>query len=224
MTRFLGSLFLLLALAGCSNAPPRGIQVFSQVNRVFDPEEGEWSSRLSAFVQATSADGTKVFDRLHLVHEGQGLLFTLTRDQWARAERAGEFWAGANDLAFPDGKVPVGSWRAVLVTRAGLKVELGFEVPGPRPGVGEPREGRVVVRADASQPGRYQVSGWVDDYLVWSRDANGAVVARTKTVGPSFTVVPGARSFQLYSYDKDRGEGLLAGPFPVQDRSEPADR
>ena len=73
-------------------------------------------------------------------------------------------------------------------------------------------------------PGRYTVSGWPDDYLVWSRDPKGTVVSRTKTVGSSFFVAVGARSFVLYSYDKNRGEGLVAGPFPVQDNAKPADR
>lgn len=215
---------LALLLAGCAHAPPRLVQVFSQVNRVFDPSSQVWTSRLSVFVQASSSDGTKVFDRLHLTHEASRLYFTLTKDQWSAVEKPGEFWVGANDLAFPDGQVPAGTWSALLVTRAGLRVKTTFEVPPPALGAPAPRTAKVAVRPEAAGPGRYRVSGWVDDYMVWARDARGTVVSRTKTVGPSFQVTAGAQSFVLYSYDKTRGEGLTAGPFPVQDLAVSADR
>lgn len=221
--RFLAVCFLGLLWAGCAHAPPRLIQVFSQVNRVFDPDTKAWSARLSVFVQASSADGTKVFDRLHLIHDRTQRYFSLAKEQWSPVEKPGEFWVGSNDLRFPDGQVPTGTWRALLVTRAGQKTEVSFEVPPQPPTSPPPRTSSVVVSADAA-PGRYQVSGWAEDYLVWARDAKGAVFSRTKTVGSSFLVPPGTRSYLLYSYDKNRGEGLEAGPFLVQDPAVSADR
>lgn len=223
MPRLLLVGIVLLALSACSHAPPRLIQVVSQVNRVFDPEAKAWSSWLSVFVQASSADGNKVFDRMHLLHDGQALWVPLTHDTWTPVERTGEFWVGSNGLNFGDA-VPTGTWRVQLVTRSGQKVETSFEVPTVPVGTPAPRTASVTVRRDPNQPGRWSVSGWVDDYLVWSRDAKGVILARTKTVGPSFQVLPAAASVSLYSYDKNRGEGLLAGPFPVQDLPASADR
>lgn len=215
--RVLVSSVLLVFVGSCSHAPPRLVQVFNQVNQVYRPETKAWSEQLSVFVQAASADGNKVFDRLHLIHDGENLFFSLDRTQWASIERPGEYWVGANDLAFPDG-VPTGTWRVLLVTAAGQKLSATFEVPPQPPGAALRRTEPVRVKAQVPPNGRFQVSGWVDDYLVWSRDAAGAVVAQTKTVGSSFAVVPGAQSFLLYSYDKNRGQGLVAGPFPVQER------
>lgn len=200
------------ALVACSHSSPQIVQVFGQVNHVYDPAQG-WSDRLSVFVQGANGDGTKAFDRLHLVHSS-GLFFTLGRDQWTAVERPGEAWFGANDLAFPDGKVPRGEWRALLVTKAGLQVEAGFTVPPVPLDAPGARKAAVVVTAGA--PFQYQVSGWVDDYLVWARDPKGVVLSRNKTTSPHFTVPPGTDSFVLYSYDKARGEGLEAGPFPAQ--------
>jgi hypothetical protein len=213
-----------LLLASCAHAPPQVVQVFTQVNRVYDPATATWSARLAAFVQGSSPDGAKVFDRLHLIHDGQGLYFTLDRAHWTKVERPGEVWMGSPGLAFPDGQVPTGPWRVLLVTRDGQKVETSFAVPPPAPGTPEPRKGPVRVAALAGVPGKYQVSGWPEDTLVWVLDGQGTVLARTKVSGTAFQVPPGAASFVLYSYDKARGEGLEAGPFPVQSSSKPADR
>jgi hypothetical protein len=209
-----GSLLLL----SCSHATPQVVQIFDQVDRVFDPDAKAWSERLSVFVQAASGDGNKVFDRLHVIHDGQGLYFTLGRGQWTAVDRPGEYWVGAKDLSFPDGKIPTGEWRALLVTRSGQKVEVKFQIPPPALGVPPARNTSVAVQADPTAPGRYRVSGWVDDYLVWASDLKGTLLIRTKTVGPTFQVPSGTTSFVLYSYDKERGEGLEAGPFPVQDK------
>jgi hypothetical protein len=193
---------------------------------VYDPADG-WSDRLSVFVQGANGDGTKVFDRLHLVHPS-GLFFTLNRDQWTAVERPGEAWFGANDLRFPDGKVPRGDWRAILVTKAGLQVDVGFTVPPVPVDAPGPRRAPVVV-ASAGAPFQYKVTGWADDYLVWARDPKGVVLSRNKTTAAVFSVPPGTDSFVLYSYDKARGEGLEAGPFPAQavllkEVPQPADR
>ena len=206
----------VLLLASCSHAPPQVVQVFDQVDRVFDPATQAWSERLSAFVQASSSDGTKVFDRLHLIHDAQNLFVTVGRSQWVSVDRPGEYWVGVKDLGFPGGKVPTGEWRAMLVTRAGQKVEIRFQVPPTGPGAKAPRTSGVTVQP-ADLTGQYSVAGWVDDYLVWARDAKGQLIARNKTLGPSFQVPQGTATFVLYSYDKDRGEGLEAGPFPVQE-------
>ncbi len=210
--RLAGALLLLL-LGSCSHAPPQVTQVFDQVNRVYDPADGAWTERLSVFVQASSSDGLKVFDRLHLIHDGQGIFVTLNRSQWASSTPPGEFWMGVNNLKF-SGSVPTGEWRALLVTRSGQKVESKFVVPSAVR-TPSPRTAAPVVRPDGA-PYRYRVSNWVDSYLVWPRDAGGTVLSRTKTFGPTFEVPAGAVSFELYSYDNDRGEGLVAGPFPVQ--------
>lgn len=211
-------------LAGCTHATPQVVQVFSQLNRVWDPAEAAWTAKLAVFLQAASADGNKVFDRLHLINDGRELVFTLTSGQWTSVERPGELWLGTSALVLPDGTAPTGSWRALLVTRDGQKVEAPFQVPPTPPDAPPARSAPVEVKALPGTPGRYRVSGWVDDTLVWSRDAKGTVVSRTKVVGPEFAVAGNAASFVLYSYDKARGEGLEAGPFPVQDPAKPADR
>jgi len=212
---------LALSLVACSHAPPQVVQVASQVNRVWDPVVGAWSDRLSVFLQASSSDGNKVFDRLHLIHDGQQLFFTLTSAQWSVVDHPGEYWIGTNSLAVP-GSLPTGSWRALLVTKSGQKVEAAFQVPPAAPDAPPARTGSVSVKVEA--PGRYRVTGWVDDTLVWFRDPKGGVFARSKVVGPEITVLPGTASFVLYSYDKGRGEGLEAGPFLVQEPGKPADR
>jgi hypothetical protein len=216
-------LVLALFLASCAHAPPQVVQVFSQVNRVYNPASGGWSAQLAVFVQGASSDGTKVFDRLHLIHDGEGLYFTLDRSHWTKVERPGEAWMGSPGLSFP-GEVPTGTWRALLVTRDGQKVETTFAVPPQVPGAPAPRKGKVTVSPDRQVPGKFTVSGWVDDTLVWALDAQGAVLSRTKVYGPNLQIPPGTVTFVLYSYDKERGEGLEAGPFPVQSSSKPADR
>lgn len=217
-------LVLLGTLASCSHAAPQVVQVFSQVNRVFDPETSGWSERLSVFIQASSADGVKVFDRLHLIHEDQGVFFTLGRDQWSQIERPGEFWIGANGLAFPDGKVPTGGWRAQLVTRSGQQVLVTFSVPPPAPGEPKAPTPPVSLKGDPKVPGRYEVTGWVPDFMVWVRDAKGTVTIRSKVTGSVIQVPPASDQFTLYSYDNVRGQGIEAGPFSLKEIPQSADR
>ena len=206
----------LVSLGSCSHAPPQMVQVFDQVNHVYDPAAGTWSDRLSVYLQGASSDGTKVFDRFHLILDDQQIYFSVSRSQWASVDKPGEFWVGASDLSLPDGKVPVGSWRAVLVTRAGQKVETPFVVTAVAPDAPPAQTGPVTVKQDPKDLLRFEVTGWVEDYLVWARDAQGTVISRNKTVGSSFQVPGGASTVVLYSYDKARGTGIEAGPFPVQ--------
>lgn len=212
----------VLGLAGCAHAPPEIVQVFDQVNRVYEPGQG-WSFQLSVFVQANSRDGKKVFDRLHLIHNEGQLVVSVGAGQWTEVDAPGEFWVGTNGLTFPEGLIPPGAWRAMLVTRDGQKVEATFQVPPPV-SVPKPRTEPVELRKDPKTPGKFRVTGWVDDTLCWFRDGKGAVVGRTKVYGPDIVVPPGVSSVTLYSYDNNRGEGLEAGPFPVQGPGESADR
>jgi len=211
----------LLAL-GCAHATPTVAQVFVQVTRTFDPEAGRWEPRLTVFAQGVNADGSRQFDRLHLIQDRQNLWVPLSAENWTTVERPGEYWVGTNGLRFPEGTTPAGDWRIELVTKAGLKADALATVPPTPPDAPAPRTEPVSLTAEG--PLRYRVSGWVDDYLVWSRDAAGALIGRSKTVGPSFSVPSGAVSFELYSYDRARGEGLAAGPFSVKDPAAPADR
>lgn len=215
---------LLLVLTACSHAPPQINQVFWQVNQVFDPSSSSWSSRLSVFVHAVSADGQKVFDRLHLIQDSQGLFFSLRANQWTTVERPGETWIGAHGLTFPDQKVPVGDWRILVATRAGQKVEARFQVPPQPPDASRLRSAPVVLKQDGKTLGLYHTVGWVDDFVVLSRDSQNNLLSRTKTVGADFQIPLSATSITLYSYDKTRGEGLEAGPFPVKETAKPADR
>jgi len=198
-------------------------QVFSQVSRTWDPAGQRWLPELSVFVQASSGDGLKVFDRWHLLHDGQSVSYTLTPADWTSVERNGETWLGANGIRFPEDEVLTGDWRIQLVTKDGQKAESVFRIPPAALDAPRPRTEPVVVTPLAA-PGRYRVTGWVESYLLWTRDARGQILSRNKTVGPEFTVPGGVSSFFLYSYDKDRGEGLVAGPFGVQNAPAPADR
>ena len=208
--------FCLGLLGSCTHAAPVVVQVFNQVNHVYDPAAGTWSDRLSVFLQGSSADGNKVFDRLHVIQDDAGCYFTLDRGSWTVIDRPGEFWVGANNLSFPDGQVPQGTWRTVLVTRTGQKVEVPFTLSPQPPGVPPALSGTVTVKVDPQNSLRFQVTGWVEDYLVWARDSQGLVMARVKNTGNWFTVPGGTSLVTLYSYDKARGIGLEAGPFPVQ--------
>jgi hypothetical protein len=205
-------------LASCSHAPPQVAQVFSQINRVYDPQAAAWSPRLSVFLQAVSADGNKVFDRLYFINDAEGQYYALTKGEWTSIEKPGEFWVGINGLPLPE---KPGPWRALLVTRSGQQVSADFSVP-PQPIGGSPARAGTVSAFETD--GRWRVAGWVDDYIVWAYDASGNVVARAKTVGPEFSVPATAVRFTLYSYDKTRGEGLEAGPFLVKASEKSADR
>jgi hypothetical protein len=138
---------------------------------------------------------------------------------WTGIEHPGEFWAGVNGLTLP--AKYTGSWRVVLVTKSGQQVKADVAIPPTALDAPPAREERVAM---SQTDGKWRVRGWVDDYLVWAYDGTGAVVSRNKTVGPEFSVPANAVSVVLYSYDKNRGEGLEAGPFSVKPATKSADR
>jgi len=211
-----------LAASSCTHAPAQIAQVYSQISQHFDPQTKTWSPQWAAFVQALSNDGNRAFDRLYFIHDETGMYFALNKQTWTAVDRPGEFWVGRNDFHVPGGVVPLGTWRAVLVTLDGQHVEQTFVVSTDTSR--DPVRAAVTLIPLPANARSYRVEGWVNNYLVWPQDQQGNVLALQKVVGGQFSVPEGASSIRLYSYDKTRAEGLLAGPFSVQPLSTSADR
>ncbi len=215
---------LLLGLAGCANSSPEVRQVFSQINDYWDPVTSQWQERLSVFVLPRNADGLEELAEFRLIHDGARLSWTMTPETWSQVERSGEVWVGANNLQMPEEAVPTGAWRAEVVTRSGLVASAPFAVPPPlMTGRSAPRA-PVTFTAPTARSGDFLLTGFPADLVIWAYSADGKPLAQKTTVDSRFTLASLASGFNpdtirrlmFYSYDRNRGRGVAAGPFELK--------
>ncbi len=102
-----------------------------------DPDGGR-DERLSLFASVADGDGVDDIDYLYVVHDGDELCWSLTRDDWLRDDSGAAVWLGANSLDAPGPTVPRGQYRVVLVDRAGERAERPLTLSAPETSAYDP--------------------------------------------------------------------------------------
>ena len=106
-SRSTGGLFLLgvtLAAAvllggSCSgHAPELASLEYRLALRPLDPRGTLVSEQLSVFAAVRDEDGIKDLAALHILHDGEELLWTLTSETWTRNDRNKETWVGGTEI------------------------------------------------------------------------------------------------------------------------------
>jgi hypothetical protein len=137
-TSLIGLLAMLLAISAtvsCTSKPPEFVSMTARVIAVAVDADGGREERLSFFSSVADGDGVGDIEYLFLVHDASELSWTLDQDSWVRHEEGTSVWIGSNGLRAPAGIIPRGRYRAVLVDRAGERVERSVMVSAP--GTGE---------------------------------------------------------------------------------------
>jgi len=69
--------------------------------------------------------------RMYLVHDDSELYWHLNADNWVFKEEGGSYWVGANGLEGPEASLPRGTYRMLVVDKAGERAERTFTVNAP---------------------------------------------------------------------------------------------
>jgi hypothetical protein len=148
---------LLLILAGCSRAEPK--IAYGTMRLVYYQEQEGPEERFSFFVLPEDDDGIEDVAELYLYHDGDGLAWHISSDDWVSYEDEGKVWVGTYSIAMVEnGVLPRGQFRAVLADKGGERSERTFSFDAPE----EPRypfpflyigEGRY--RIDSAYPEHY---------------------------------------------------------------------
>ncbi len=120
-----------LALAGCAVKPPSLGSIESRLIVVATDVDGHHEERLSCFASVSDGDGIADIEYLYVVHDVAELFWTLTADDWIQRDDGSGNWLGSNGLRAPDGVLPRGTYRIVLVDKAGERDERSFVLSAP---------------------------------------------------------------------------------------------
>jgi len=123
-----GGLMALLVLGACTGSPPEIMRNRSGLIVFVDRENEEVVEQLSVYVHAEDEDGEEDIDELYVIHDEAQLSWNLDRATWQERERDEIRWIGHAGLAPADGVIPRGTYRLVVVDRAGMRDEHTLEV------------------------------------------------------------------------------------------------
>ncbi len=124
----------LLLAAGCSVAPPELMAVGARLVVHATGPDGQKDERLSVFASVADRDGVGDIEYLYIVNDTEELCWTLTEETWQRFDEGSSVWLGANDLDAQGYALPRGTYRVILLDRAGERAEGSFSLSAPDTG------------------------------------------------------------------------------------------
>jgi hypothetical protein len=122
---------LLSAGVSCSSRLPAFNTVTARVVVFALNATGGREERLSLFASIADGDGVDDIEYLYLVNDADELSWTLDNDSWVKHDEGSSVWIGSNGLRSPDGTIPRGQYRAILVDKAGERTERAVTVSAP---------------------------------------------------------------------------------------------
>jgi hypothetical protein len=183
---FLGGLVLFCS---CSQAEPKisyGILrlVYFEESRSEVPPPAEYTAdipekisppdiieRYSFFVIPEDEDGLEDLDRLELCYDREGLIWSLSSEDWISLQYEEQTWIGSRSIAMIDGEtLPRGQFRAVLVDKGGDRSERLFAFDAPA-------EARFSFPFCVISEGSYRIDSFYPDNYFICYDGQGAVLS-----------------------------------------------
>ena len=124
----LAALAALFMHASCSNTKPEIPYGFIQL--VQYESDGEPEEYYSFFIIAEDEDGFENLEEIFLYHDREQLRWHIKSDDWIRYSEDENNWIGTRSIAVKDGRLPRGTYRAVLINKGGEKGERSFTYDG----------------------------------------------------------------------------------------------
>ena len=120
--------FIILLSASCSRTQP-GIP-FGFIKLVLYQGDDGPREHFSFFIIAEDEDGIENLDELFLFHDRDQLRWHFRSDEWVTFNQGEQTWIGSRSITSPDGVLPRGVFRAVLVNQGGERGERSFTYDG----------------------------------------------------------------------------------------------
>ncbi|MDR0322303.1 MAG: hypothetical protein LBI28_12450 [Treponema sp.] len=120
--------FLLAASVSCTKSAP--IITYGFLNLVLYQGDDGPQEHFSFFVIPEDEDGIENLDSLYLYHDREQLRWQIKSDDWVKFSSEGKDWIGTRSISAPEGGLPRGLFRAVLVNKGGESSERTFTYDG----------------------------------------------------------------------------------------------
>jgi hypothetical protein len=139
--------------------------------RYYQNSSGLIEERLSFFIIAEDDDGIENLAELYLYHDREGLRWLFTSADWLHLSEEETTWIGSHAIVMPDNEpLPRGQYRAVLVNRAGRKIERHFTLDMPV-------EPRFPFPSLSLTQGRYRIESEYPEHFLLCYDESGNALA-----------------------------------------------
>ncbi|MDR2019365.1 MAG: hypothetical protein LBQ14_01210 [Treponema sp.] len=178
---FLGGLVLLCSCSRTEPAISYGILrlVYFEESRSETPPAADTPEeilppdiieRYSFFIIPEDEDGLEDLDRLELCYDREGLIWSLSSEDWISLQHEGQTWIGSRSIAMTDGEtLPRGQFRAVLTDKGGERSERLFTFDAPA-------ETRFPFPFCVISDGSYRIESRYPDHYFICYDGQGAVL------------------------------------------------
>jgi len=119
---------LISVMFSCTKSEPR--IVYGLLKLVIYQGENGNTENFSFFIMCEDEDGIDNLDALYLYHDKEQLRWQIKSDEWLYQTIDGKDWIGTRSITSPEGILPRGVFRAVLVNKGGEKTERNFVFDG----------------------------------------------------------------------------------------------
>ena len=121
-------IFICITAVSCTKSEPKITYGF--LNLVLYHSDPEPVEHFSFFILCEDEDGIENLDALYLYHDREQLRWRVKSDEWLHHTLDGQEWIGTRSITSPEGRLPRGIFRAVLVNKGGESTERNFTYDG----------------------------------------------------------------------------------------------
>jgi hypothetical protein len=212
MKRAVFFLAALVFFASCSRSEPR--IDYGVLRLVYFEEPGGPLERFSFFIIPDDDDGIEDIDRLDLYYDQEGLVWSMTADDWVSFQADGHTWIGSRSIAMADdAALPRGQYRAVLTDKGGQWSQRFFSFDAPF--------ARLPFPYCSLTDGIYRVESQYPDHAFICYDGEGTFlssVALNALMGDleDLGLPSGTRGVALWAEDAEYNTASLTDIIPVR--------
>lgn len=211
---------LVFASSACTVTKPEILELTWQIHHRHDIQERTKTEELSFWVHVNDEDGDDDIESVYIIHDGSELFWRLQADSWERTTIGEELWFGHSGLRmYRDGLFPRGTYRVMVVDRAGERAESTLYVSSDRI---PPEDTEYPVLS--IKDGEISVASPTERLTLWFYDGAAAVVKLFPTTSTQIPISSAlsrpeqdiAVGLAVYIYDNDSGIGAITGIYALE--------
>ena len=122
------SILIIAVSLSCSRSKPD--ITFGSLQLVLYQDDSGVKEHFSFFIIPHDEDGIDNLDNLFLYNDKEQLRWQINNDEWITYQDDYRIWIGTRSISVPEGDLPRGVYRAVLVNKGGESTERSFTFDG----------------------------------------------------------------------------------------------